>query len=412
MKTANPSGVLVISEPPDHRALPNLPDLAPWRWQHAHTPQEAQRLIGTGSFRVGIFDFRSAGGSAAFAGWHEEILRAKTQIQWLAVLPKHQLRDPRFADLVSNRFFAYQADPLEPTQFATLLEAASDMAALRLAHKNRANAGWVPGESPAMRRLDAQLTQSANAGVPILISGEVGTGKGLAASVIHQRSRRCHEDLRVINCVTLPGCLLPCDPDLPDDRRGDLEFRTEAAFRLATPARGTLVLDEIGDLSKSAQRVLLRWLDAHQHQTQLIAITHMDLPRAAEEGRFRGDLLHRLNELHLQMPPLRQRGDDLLLLAEHFIKANWALNRHVTRLSRPAIEAMLRYRWPGNVRELQARIRRAMLMSDDHLLHTEDLGLASPSGALRSVPRAAPPPWCPLRNPSSDGAHLPQGQYP
>ena len=412
MTTTNPSGVLVISEPPDRKAHPELPDLGPWQWQHAHTPQETQRLICMGSFRVGIFDFRSEGGSATFAGWHEEILRANSNIQWLAVIPKRQLRDPRFADLVSNRFFAYQAAPLEPTQFATLLEAASDMAALRLGNKTRASAGWVSGESQAMRQLDAQLTQCANAGVPILISGEVGSGKGLAASVIHQRSRRCHEDFRVINCVTLPGCLLPCDPDLPDDRRGDLEFRTEAAFRLAAPARGTLVLDEIGDLSKSAQCVLLRWLDTHQCQPQLIAITHMDLPRAVEEGRFRGDLLHRLNELHLLMPPLRQRGDDLLLLAEHFIQANWALNRHVTRLSRPAIEAMLRYHWPGNVRELQARIRRAMLMSDDYLLHTEDLGLGRPSGALRSVTPGAQPPWCPLRDRSSEGVHLPQGQHP
>ncbi|MGY6217001.1 sigma-54-dependent transcriptional regulator [Methylolobus aquaticus] len=410
MKTKNPSGVLVISEGPERKAHPSLPDLGHWQWQHAHTPQETQRLIGMGSFRVGVFDFRSEGSSATIAGWHEEILRTNNTIQWLAVIPKHQLRDPRFADLVSNRFFAYQAAPLEPAQFATLLEAASDMAELRLGNKCPASAGWISGESPAMRQLEAQLTQSANAGLPILISGEVGAGKGLAASVIHQRSRRCHEELRVINCVTLPGCLLPCDPDLPEDRREDLEFRTEAAFRMTTPARGTLVLDEIGDLSKSAQRVLLRWLDTHQDHTQLIAITHMDLQQAAEEGRFRGDLLHRLSELHLQIPPLRQRGDDLMLLAEHFIKANWALNRHVTRISRPAIEAMLSYHWPGNVRELQARVRRAMLMSEDYLLHTEDLGLARPAGPLRSVPRAAQPHWCPLRGPSSNGAQLPQGQ--
>lgn len=378
----NREGLLIIEE---HRLAggpPALATIGPWECLGASTPQQAQHLIATRQCKIGIVDYRAAG-QPTFTGWHEEILRANSHIQWLAVVPPNLLRDPRFADLLSTRFFAYQTAPFEPARLETLLQSAEDMARLRLERRGQGQAGWLAGESAAMQRLDAQLTRSANAGLPILISGEVGSGKSVAASVIHERSRRAQQDFRTVRSITLPGCLFPGEPEPTDRRSRDIESRLEEAMRQAGATGGTLVLDEIGDLSDSAQRVLLRWMDGNPDQVQLIAITHMNLLRAVEENRFRGDLLHRLNQLHLTIPPLRDRGDDLLLLAEHFLKADWSLNRHVTRLSRPAITAMRRHHWPGNVRELKSRIRQAMLMSDDYLVHPEDLGLQ---------PKPCPPP--------------------
>lgn len=389
MTRMNREGVLVIGEERLRGEPQDFPVLEPWEWRVASTPQRAQQMLAAYPFRIGVFDFRHTDRTLPLAGWREEILRANSQIHWLAVVPPGLLTDSRVADLLSTRFFAYQTEPIEAPRFAMLLETAANMAKLRLEHRGSSQEGWLRGESAAMQRLDLQLTRAARAGLPILIGGEVGSGKGAAARIIHERSPRRHQAFRLIRSITLPGCLLTSIPAVPDRRNVNIEAGIDEAMSQAAANGGTLVLDEVGDLSEVAQRVLLRWLEAAQGQIQFIAITHMDLMQAVAEQRFRADLLHRLSALHLTMPPLRERGDDLLLLAEHFVKADWALNRHVTRLSRPAINAMRRHHWPGNVRELKSRIRQAMLLSDDYLLHVEDLGLPRSAGAVPGGHRTA-----------------------
>jgi DNA-binding NtrC family response regulator len=241
------------------------------------------------------------------------------------------------------------------------------------------------GESAPMKELYARITKIGPTDSTVLIRGESGTGKELVARALHAASRRARAPMIALNCATVPPQVIETElfgygpPDAPADavRRGLLEAANG----------GTLFLDEIGELGLEAQARLLRVLEAGELRrfgstetlavdVRLLAATHRDLDKLIRSGQFRQDLFYRLNVVGLELPPLRERGDDVLRLAE------FVLGRICDKLGKPpmrfgdrALQAMLEYAWPGNVRELGNAIERAVILCDGEVIEPELLAI-------------------------------------
>jgi len=240
--------------------------------------------------------------------------------------------------------------------------------------------------SEAMREAAAMAERVAATDANVLITGESGAGKEALANFIHSRSRRITQPLVKIDCATLPADLL--EAELFGYERGAFTGATRGKAGLIESADGgTLFLDEIGDLPKDLQANLLRFLQEKticrlgstrniRVDVRVIAASHVQLQQAVASGAFREDLYYRLAVLPVTVPPLRERRDDLVLLADHFFHV-YASEKspRLKGFSNRAIEAILDHDWPGNVRELINRVRRALVMSDGRLIMPEDLGL-------------------------------------
>jgi two-component system, NtrC family, response regulator AtoC len=244
--------------------------------------------------------------------------------------------------------------------------------------------GDLLGQSPAMRALYDLLDRVADADAAVLITGPSGTGKELAARAIHLRSSRRDGPFVAVNCAAVPETLL--ESELFGHMRGAFtDARANRTGLFLEAGSGTLLLDEIGELPMGLQPKLLRALQERKvrpvgkdvevpFEARVIASTNRDLETAVEEGRFRQDLYYRINVIHVAMPPLGARGNDILLLAQHFL-AGFArsASKAVTGLSPAAAEKLLAYPWPGNVRELQNCVERAVALTRFEELTVDDL---------------------------------------
>lgn len=255
------------------------------------------------------------------------------------------------------------------------------------------------GASPPMRDIHGTIRKFAPVDLPVLITGQTGTGKDVAARVLHELSARRHGRFAAVNCGALAPNLV--QSELFGHERGAFTgANVRRAGLFETADGGTVFLDEIGDLPLEAQTNLLRVLQEHSVQrvgshesipvdVRVLAATNLDLEAAVAAGRFRNDLFYRLNVLRLHMPPLHERGQDILLLAGHFL--NTFREKNPTRaraFSAAAQKAMLGFGWPGHVRELINRVQRAAVIAEGELIGAGELGLcgdqhASPvDGAL------------------------------
>jgi len=249
----------------------------------------------------------------------------------------------------------------------------------------------IIGRSPALRETLVRGTKVAPTETTVLLTGESGTGKELVARAIHYASRRADGPLVAINCAALPETLV--ESELFGHERGAFtgaDKQKRGRFELA--AGGTLFLDEVGDLSLAAQAKLLRAVEDHEFQRgggtatlradiRLITASNRDLAQASAEGKFREDLFYRLNVFSIHLPPLRERGEDILLLANHFVRdLGPRIGRGEPGLSRDARALLLAYRWPGNIRELENAVERALIISEGELLTAAHFGLSVSSG--------------------------------
>jgi two-component system, NtrC family, response regulator AtoC len=258
------------------------------------------------------------------------------------------------------------------------------------------------GESSAMCRMRNLVARAAASDASVLITGESGTGKELVARALHHRGRRAGGPFVAMNCAAVPEALL----------EGELFGHVRGAFTGAGASRqglfhladgGTLFLDEIGELPPSLQPKLLRALQERAvrplggaaeipFDVRLVAATNEDLTRARAERRFRDDLYFRINVIEIEVPPLRERGDDVVTLAHHFSAVYAAM--HGKRVSGPSPEAterLLGYSWPGNVRELQNCIERAVALTDRETITVDDLSEALRSAEPRGLARSTVP---------------------
>ncbi len=241
----------------------------------------------------------------------------------------------------------------------------------------------IVGGSAALRRAVSLAAQVAPSDSSVLLLGETGTGKELFANAIHAQSRRSKGPLVKVNCAAIPATLL----------ESELFGHEKGAFTGAIGARpgrfeladgGTLLLDEIGDLPSEVQAKLLRVLQDHEVQrlgarsprkvdVRIVAATNHDLERRIAEGTFRQDLYYRLAVFVIQIPPLRERRDDIPLLAWSIVnRRQGELGRHIERISRQSMDALQAYPWPGNVRELENVIERALILSRGPVLELEE----------------------------------------
>lgn len=268
------------------------------------------------------------------------------------------------------------------------------------AHQNASNSdskvtGMI-GSSDVMKSLYSRIAKVAPTDATVLIHGETGTGKELVARSLHEQSKRHKELMISVNCAAIPETLI--ESELFGHEKG--AFTGAASTReglVAAADGGTLFLDEIGELPLEAQARLLRVLqegevrplgsvESRKVDVRLVAATHRDLRALAKEGKFREDLYFRINVVQLELPPLRERGRDILNLAEALLaRYCQQFNKNNLKLSPEAIQAITTYTWPGNVRELENAMQRAVILCEDereisHELLDIDLDLVQVDG--------------------------------
>ena len=292
--------------------------------------------------------------------------------------------------------------PVELPALLVVLERALDTSRMRsvsLARKTTQARNAVDpffGESPIVKKLAAEAARVARSPLPLLIQGETGSGKGVLARWIHQNGPRADEPFVDLNCAGLSRELL--ETELFGHEKGAFTGAVAAKQGLLEIAhRGTLFLDEIGDVDLAVQAKLLKVVEDlrfrrlgdvrdRQVDVRLVAATHQDLTGLVQEKKFREDLYYRISALPLVMPPLRERGQDVVRLARRLVETIGAeLGRPGVRLSAAAEAALAARAWPGNVRELRNVLERALLLSDEATLDPVQLG-ASPALALGPGP--------------------------
>ncbi|WP_444896210.1 sigma-54-dependent transcriptional regulator [Microbulbifer sp. SSSA005] len=263
-------------------------------------------------------------------------------------------------------------------------------------------AGMI-GSSPVMRELYGRIHKVAPTDATVLVHGETGTGKELVARAIHEESRRANKPLISVNCAAIPDTLI--ESELFGYEKGAFTGAQSSREGLVAAADGgTLFLDEIGELPLEAQARLLRVLqegevrpigsiESRKVDVRLVTATHRNLRQLSAERKFREDLYYRINVVQMTLAPLRERGRDVLALAEHLLeKFCTKIERPLLRLSPEAIQAVTTYTWPGNVRELENAIQRAVILTDknsreiDHKTLDIDLDLV-PIEETDGIPR-------------------------
>lgn len=298
---------------------------------------------------------------------------------------------------VSDGAYDILYKPIDIGELKTILRRALHVAMLERENtelQRKAGVGafeGMLGTSPKMQEVFAMIRKIANTDVPVLITGESGTGKELVAQAIHKQSEIRNGPFVVINCGAIPENLL--ESELFGHEKGAFtgaHMQRRGRFELANG--GTLFLDEIGELPPSLQVKLLRFLQEHVIErvggreqiplnVRIIAATNRDLRLAMKEGKFREDLFFRINVLSVSLPPLKERGDDILLLANAFLQRFARETRKkVTGFTQQAIAAMTTYAWPGNIRELENRVKRAVIMTEGRKVRPADLELEEPIG--------------------------------
>ncbi len=290
--------------------------------------------------------------------------------------------------------FDYVTKPFNREELVMVIERALEHRALErenrslrnMARDSRSFAGLI-GESPALRDIVSRIERIAASRSNVLITGESGTGKEVIARAIHQAGPNANEPFLAVNCSAIPSELL--ETELFGHVRGAFTGAAVAKRGLFEEAgRGTLFLDEIGDLDLGLQSKLLRVLQQREARpvggTRSVAIrarimsaTNANLRQGIDAGRFRRDLFYRLNVIPIHVPPLRERVEDIPLLAEHFLEKQ--SGGRARRLSPSALAVLTRRSWEGNARELENVIERALVLSDSELIQPEDLPFEQPS---------------------------------
>jgi DNA-binding NtrC family response regulator len=256
----------------------------------------------------------------------------------------------------------------------------------------------IVGSCPAMQEVYKAIGRVADHTFPVLITGESGTGKELVARAIYQHGLRAKAPFLALNCAAIPENLL--ESELFGHEKGAFTGADRRRIgKFEQVSGGTLFLDEIGDMPLATQAKVLRLLQEQAFErvggnetirtdVRLIAATHRDLRAWSAEGKFRPDLYYRLGVFTIPLPPLRERGDDLKLLLQHYLRrCNRELGREVREVAPEALERLQSYAWPGNIRELQSVLKQALLRASGTVLLPTFLALASDgAGEIRSGP--------------------------
>jgi len=301
-------------------------------------------------------------------------------------------------EAIQRGAYDYYQKPIDLFELKVILRRAFHLANLeeenqRLSSSMETRAsqlGMLFGQCPEMLEVFSVIKKVASCDVPVLILGESGTGKELVAQAIHEKSLRKEGPFIPINCGAIPENLL--ESELFGHEKGAFtgaQSRVQGKFEYAD--KGTLFLDELGELPPALQVKILRFLQNRLIQrvggredievdTRIIAATNIDISDAIAKGTFREDLYYRIGVINISLPPLRERGEDIILLANLFMRRySDAFNKRIRGFNNSALETMASYPWPGNVRELENKVKRAVILSETPILEPWDLGLQESS---------------------------------
>ena len=353
----------------------------------AESAEEALPLLAREAFFMVITDARLGG----MSGYE---LLGKIRSQWpdLPALMITAYATPKLAvEAIKAGAMDYLAKPFAPEElFLAVSRCAERHQLLRENAALRTRAGesfgldQIVGDSPKMRELRQLIQTVAVTDARVLVLGESGTGKELVAGAVHTLSRRHARSYVRINCAAIPETLL--ESELFGHEKGAFTGAIrQKSGRVEEANGGTIFLDEIADMGRSLQAKLLRFLEDGSFtrvggteelrvDVRLIAATNRDIVKAIAAGEFREDLFHRLNVVQFNLPPLRERGDDIPLLADHFLKVfRAALNKNISGFTAAARHKLQSHRWPGNVRELRNVVERGLILETNHEIQASSL---------------------------------------
>ena len=316
-------------------------------------------------------------------------------------------------EAMKNGAYDYLLKPFDPDELGLLIEKIIEQQAqarenlfLKEQYKDRTRFESMIGQSKPMQEVFDLIRDVAPMESTVLITGETGSGKGLAAKAIHTNSPRSEGPFVLVNCGAIPEHLM--ESELFGHQKGAFTDAKEMKKgRLELAHEGTLFLDEIGEISMRMQIDLLRVLEDRvfyrvggtqpiEADFRVVAATNRNLKKAIKNETFREDLYFRLNVIAFQMPPLRERKEDIPLLAEHFLRRfSQETNKPIDKISRAAIDEMMLYEWPGNVRELENAIERAVVVGKEREIRPEGLPFCRlddpillPKTALKDIEKA------------------------
>ncbi|MFO1475228.1 MAG: sigma-54 dependent transcriptional regulator [Verrucomicrobiota bacterium] len=316
---------------------------------------------------------------------------------------------PKLAvEAIQSGAMDYLAKPFAPEELLHAVSRCAELYRLRKENANlRARATEAPrleeivGESTKIRELRDLIKTVAPTDARVLVLGESGTGKELVAGALHSLSERSQNNYVRINCAAIPETLL--ESELFGHEKGAFTGALrQKPGRVEEADGGSIFLDEIADMSRPLQAKLLRFLEDGSFtrvggtqelrvNVRLIAATNRDIVQSIREGQFREDLFHRLNVVQFRLPPLRERGEDILVLAEHFLKYfSPGMNKRVSALSRAARQLLMSHHWPGNVRELKNVIERALILEKSGEIQASSLPDFSIESQLHKAAAAKP----------------------
>ncbi len=349
--------------------------------------EEGLRRLDGGEFLMIITDARLGGMSG-----YEFLGKVKARWPLLPIVMITAYTTTKLAvEAIKAGAMDYLAKPFAPEELLHIVERCGERHELLRENetlRSRSSETYrledIIGESPRMKELRQLIKTVAPTNATVLILGESGTGKELIAGAMHSLSQRSRKNYVRINCAAIPEMLL--ESELFGHEKGAFTGALKQKIgRVEEAHGGTIFLDEIGDMSRPLQAKLLRFLedgtftrvggnDEHKVDVRLIAATNRDVIKAIEDGQFREDLYHRLNVVQFRPTPLRERGRDIILLAEHFLKHfNQIMGKHVSSLSKNAENHLLSHHWPGNVRELRNVIERAVILEGTQEIQVKSL---------------------------------------
>jgi two-component system NtrC family response regulator len=376
--------------------------LSPYLVEVADTRVAALAKILTANFRVIILDLGlppDENGASEGLKTLDEILTATPRAK--VIVASGNVERGNAVKAVANGAFDFIAKPIDSEVLKLVISRAIRMSELeeeniRLREGPSGNSDGLVYASPKMTQIARMLDRIGPMDVSVLLTGETGTGKDVMARYLHQLSRRKAQPFVAINCASIPENLL--ESELFGHERGAFTGAvktTRGKFELAD--QGTLFLDEIGDMPMPLQAKLLRFLQERRLErvggresitvdVRLITATNQKLEKLINEGKFREDLFYRINDVRIDLPALREREADAILLAQYFlIKFNKAFSKRVTGFTEDALGALSRYTWPGNVRELESRVKRAVIMAENKRITALDLDLQIAADSARDL---------------------------
>ena len=381
--------LLILSTAAVEEELIQKISAADWDMYWAQDSSRARTLLTEQSFQVGLVLLFSCESERSIQ-WIMDLILARPKIQWVVTLPRPFVERKPLSSIITERCYDYHTLPIDTQRLIITLGHAYGMAELteiklRQQREPEAQYGLI-GNSPIMQTLFRGIQKAAEVDVPVLMTGQSGTGKEQVARAIHENSVRAAAPFVAVNCAALPAQLI--QSELFGHEKGAFTGAGERRIgHLESATGGTLFLDEMGELAPELQADLLRFLEEKKIRrlggtkpipanVRVIAATNTNLEQAVRDGRFREDLYYRLNVLHLRVPALRERKGDVELLARYFFtKFSNEIKTVAKGFNRDALEVINRYDWPGNVRELMNRVRRAVLLSEDSYISPADLEL-------------------------------------